>query len=103
MADSERVKFNRNFDYTWPETRAVSAYPNNWEGRVKAEVAEAAVAAGAARRVAKAGTATEPPVGPTGGKLDNGTPEPRLPGNLDPALAEPPALTPNLSNAGESE
>ena len=47
MADSERVKFNRNFDYTWPETRAVSAYPNNWEGRVKAEVAEAAVAAGA--------------------------------------------------------
>jgi hypothetical protein len=103
MADSERVKFERDFNYTWPESRAMTRYRNNWEGRVKAEVAEAAVAAGAARRVAKASTSTEPPVGPKGGKLDKGKPEPRLPGNLDPALAEPPALTPNLSNPEESE
>jgi len=92
---SERVKFTRDFDYTWP-SRAVTRYPNNWEGRVKAEVAEAAVKARAARRVATASTETDPPVGPRGGKLDKAAPEPTLPGNLPASLAEPQALTPNL-------
>lgn len=113
---SERVKFTRNFDYTWPN-RSVTAYPNNYEGRVKAEVAEAAVAAGAARRTR---LVTEPGETPTkgkrkrssgrgpgrprkarvegvqGGKIDQAQPEPTLPGNLPADLAEPQALTPNL-------
>lgn len=39
------VRFARNFDYTWP-SRAVTAYKAGWQGRVKAEVAEAADKAG---------------------------------------------------------
>lgn len=39
------VRFARKFDYTWP-SRAVTAYPAGYQGRVKAEVAEAAEAAG---------------------------------------------------------
>lgn len=39
------VKFKANFDYTWP-SRAVTAYKAGWQGRVKAEVAEAAEKAG---------------------------------------------------------
>lgn len=102
VAQSQRVKFHRNYDHTWP-SRAMSAYPNNWEGRVPREVADAAVKAGAASRVGTPSTATTPPIGPEGGKLDGAAPEPKLPGNLDPALAEPQALTPNLSNEAESE
>lgn len=90
-----RVKFSRRFDYTWP-SRAMTSYPNNWEGSVKAEVAEAAVKAGAARRVGRPSTADAPPAGPNGGKLDNAKPEPRLPGNLPADLAVPQALTPNV-------
>lgn len=99
---AQRVKFERDWDYTH-KSRAMTAYPNNWEGTVPDHIATAAVKAGAARRVAKASTSTEPPVGPKGGKLDAGKPVEKLPGNLDPALAQPPALTPNLSTAGNSE
>jgi hypothetical protein len=97
-----RVKFTGDYDHTWP-SRAVTAYRNNWEGSVKREVGEAAIAAGKARRVSKASTADTPPIGPEGGKLDNAKPEPTLPGNLPVSLAEPQALTPNLSNGAESE
>lgn len=99
---SERVKFTANYDHTWP-SGAMTNYPSNYEGRVKAEVAERAVGLGKARRVGTASTATTPPVGPEGGKLDGGQVAEKLPGNLDPALAVPPALTPNLSNEADSE
>jgi hypothetical protein len=99
---SERVKFTRNYDHTWP-SRAMSSYPDNWEGRVPRAVAAAAVKAGAAVRVGTASTATTRPLGPKGGELDGGQPAEKLPGNLDPALAEPQALTPNLHNANISE
>lgn len=39
------VKFAKDFDYTWP-SRAMTAFKAGWSGRVKAEVAEAAKAAG---------------------------------------------------------
>lgn len=43
---SETVKFARNYNHTWPN-RAVTAFKAGWSGRVKAEVAERARAAGA--------------------------------------------------------
>jgi len=87
-----RVKFTADYDHTWP-SRAVTAFKANWEGSVKAEVAEAAVAAGKARRVKLEGGETK---GVEGGRIDGGKPKPTLPGNLPPELAEPQALTPNL-------
>lgn len=97
-----RVKFSRKYNHRWP-SGAETAYPNNWEGAVKGEVAEAAVAAGAARRVKHPSTTETPAVGPLGGKLDKAKPEARLPGNLPADLAEPQALTPNLSTARDSD
>lgn len=97
-----RVKFSRAYDYTF-KSGAMKNYPNNWEGTLPREVEAAAVAAGAARRVKVASTKDSPPIGPKGGKLDRAKPEPRLPGNLPVELAEPQALTPNLSNAADSE
>ena len=46
----KRVKFNRDFDYTWP-SRAVTAFKDGWSGPVKDEAADAAIAAGAATEV----------------------------------------------------
>lgn len=43
---TERVKFARNYDHTWPN-RAMTAYKAGFEGQVKAEVAERAGAVGA--------------------------------------------------------
>jgi hypothetical protein len=40
------VRFAKKFDYTWPASRAMTCYPAGFQGRVKAEVAEAAAAAG---------------------------------------------------------
>ncbi len=120
----ERVKFERDYNHDWP-SGAQTRFRNNWEGPVKAEVAAAAVAAGAARRT-RVVDPTEPPApkrkrrsrakpgarrsrppaansrpveGVKGGHIDQAQPEPRLPGNLDPALAEPQALAPNLADA----
>lgn len=42
---TERVKFARNYDHTWPN-RAMTAYKAGFEGPVKAEVAERARALG---------------------------------------------------------
>lgn len=42
---SQTVKFARKFNYTW-KSRAMTEFPAGWQGRVKAEVAEAARAAG---------------------------------------------------------
>lgn len=42
---SPTVKFAADFDYTWP-SRAMTSYKKGWQGRVKAEVAVAADAAG---------------------------------------------------------
>lgn len=39
------VRFGEKFDYTWP-SRAMTSYKAGWQGRVKAEVAEAAKAKG---------------------------------------------------------
>jgi phosphopantothenoylcysteine synthetase/decarboxylase len=39
------VRFGKDFDYTWP-SRAMTNYPAGFQGRVKAEVADAAQAAG---------------------------------------------------------
>lgn len=104
-----RVKFTADYDYRWP-SGAVTAYPNNWEGSVKEEVAEAAVAAGKARRTRltketvpakrsstgrKRGRPRRKAEGVKGGKIDQAEPAPTLPGNLPPELAEPPALEPN--------
>ena len=43
---AQKVKFAARFNYTWP-SRAVTDFPEGWEGPVKDEVAEAAKAAGA--------------------------------------------------------
>lgn len=99
---SNRVKFHRDWDYTHA-SRAMTRYRDNWEGVVPRHIAAAAVKEGAASRVGTASTATTPPLGPKGGQLDSAQPVEKLPGNLDPALAEPQALTPNLSTAAESE
>lgn len=112
-----RVKFSADFDYTWP-SRAMTFYPNNWEGSVKEEVAAAAVAAGKARRtrlVAEQPTATTGTTtskrkprrarrveGIKGGKIDQAEPEPTLNNNLPVELAEPQALTPNLHDPDNS-
>lgn len=39
------VRFGEKFDYTWP-SRAMTSYKAGWQGRVKAEAAEAAEKAG---------------------------------------------------------
>jgi hypothetical protein len=110
-----RVKFDHDYDHLWP-SGAMTAFKANWEGSVKAEVAEAAVKAKRARRTKLVAdpeaTSTATPrkrtrkrraradgrksVGVKGGRIDTAAPEPTLPRNLDPALAEPQALTPNL-------
>lgn len=74
------VIFKKDYDHVWP-SRAVTAYKTGFKGRVKAEVAEAAIAAGAA----------------TEGSPDDKAPkaEPTLPGNLPADLATPDALLPN--------
>jgi len=41
-----KVTFSRNYDHTWP-SRAVTAFKKGWSGTVRAEVEEAARAAGA--------------------------------------------------------
>lgn len=109
-----RVKFTADFDYTWP-SRAMTFYPNNWEGPVKEEVAEAAVRAGRARRTRlvadpapSKGKGKGRPrkarrvEGIKGGKIDQAEPEPTLENNLPTELAEPQALTPNLHDADNS-
>lgn len=111
-----RVKFSRPHDHRWP-SGAETHYPENWEGSVKQEVAESAVAKGAARRTRlttkkvpakrsstgrKRGRPRRRVEGVKGGKIDQAQPAPTLPGNLPPELAEPQALTPNLSEAGAS-
>lgn len=47
---SRWVRFNRRYDHTWP-SRAVTHYKPGYEGRVKGEVATAAIAAGAAEEI----------------------------------------------------
>lgn len=86
-----RVQFNRNYDFRF-ESGAEMAFPSGWEGTVKQEVGDAAVKAGAATKLKGATPAEE-----------RSAPEPTLPGNLPVSLAEPQALTPNLSNADDSE
>jgi len=79
-----RVRFTAKYDHTWP-SRAVSQYPAGFEGIVKREVADRAVALGKAEILEQSATDDEPT-----------EPAETLPGNLDPALADPQALTPNL-------
>lgn len=43
-----RVKFTRRYNHTWP-SRAMTDYPEGYEGTVKQEVADAAIEAGAAK------------------------------------------------------
>jgi len=85
-----RVKFERDYDHTWP-SRAVTAYKAGYEGTVRREAGEAAVAAGAAKELSEA----TPPAKRT-------KPAETLPGNLPADLAEPQALTPNLHESGDS-
>jgi len=47
-----RVKFTKNFDYK-PTPQVTIAYGAGWEGTVKRECADQAVAAGKAERVGK--------------------------------------------------
>lgn len=74
------VIFDRDYDHKWP-SGAVSAFKKGWKGRVKREVAEAAIELKRARK----------------GKPDDEAPEAveTLPGGLPAELAEPDALTPN--------
>lgn len=82
------VIFKKNYDHVWP-SRAVTAYKTGFKGRVKQEVAEGAIAAGAA----------------TEGSADDKAPkaEKTLPGNLPASLAEPDALLPNRHVADDSD
>ncbi len=86
-----RVQFNRDYDYRFPSGVTI-AFPSGYEGTVKQDVGEAAVKAGAATKLKGATPADE-----------RSEPEPTLPGNLPATLAEPQALTPNLSTATDSE
>lgn len=72
--------FDADYDHVWP-SRAQTAFKRGHRGRVKKEVADAAIAAGKAREA----------------KPDDEAPpkEPTLPGNLPADLAVPDALTPN--------
>ena len=44
------VRFTQGYNHTWP-SRAVTCFPAGYEGNVKREVAEAAIALGRAERV----------------------------------------------------
>lgn len=84
---AQRLYFKRKFDFTMP-SRAMVHYPEGFVGRVKAEVAEAALAAGAARE-AKPGEKSD---------IDE-----TLEDGLPVSLATPQALTPNLSLSTDDE
>ena len=48
-----RVRFTKDFDYTPSgERRVTIAYKAGWEGTIKREAAEAAIAAGRAKEIA---------------------------------------------------
>lgn len=45
-----KVRFTADYDHRWP-SRARTAFRKGWEGRVKREVADAAIAAGKAELI----------------------------------------------------
>lgn len=47
-----QVKFVQDYNHTWPN-RAQTAFKAGWEGNVKAEVADAAIALGRAKKAPK--------------------------------------------------
>lgn len=80
-------KFKADYNHRWP-SGAETAFKRGFEGTLKQEVVDAATKAGALYAKGEGVTIES---------------EPTLPGNLDPALGTPDALTPNLSNAANSE
>jgi hypothetical protein len=95
-----RVKFSADYNHRWP-SGAETAYKAGWEGTVKAEVVEAATAAGKARTVRASAKAGDAPKTTRKRRRRRVAAPVTLPGNLDTALAEPQALTPNLHERPE--
>lgn len=83
----QRLAFTDTYDFTYP-SRAMGRYPKGFVGPVKADIAEGALKSGKAR-LAKPGEKSEM--------------EETLEGGLPAELAEPQALTPNLSTTSEKE
>jgi hypothetical protein len=95
-----RVKFSADYNHRWP-SGAETAYKAGWEGTVKAEVVEAATAAGKARTVRAPAKPSDGTKAPRKRRRRRASAPATLPGNLPAELAEPQALTPNLHDQPE--
>ncbi|CAM5513115.1 hypothetical protein ACFSUK_28770 [Sphingobium scionense] len=66
-----RVKFNADYDHKWP-SRAMTHFPAGYEGTVKREVGERAIAKGRATEVKRRGKAVADAAAPANADLGTG-------------------------------